>query len=37
MSGLKNPKEEPIEEMTLDLENRRYSFYLRARHGRDVA
>ena len=28
-SGLKYPKEEPAEEMTLDLENRRYNFYLR--------
>jgi hypothetical protein len=27
--GLKDPKEEPAKEMTLDLENRRYSFYLR--------
>ena len=28
-SGLKDPKEEPVEEMTLDLENRWYSFYVR--------
>ena len=27
-SGLKDPKEEPGEEMMLDLENCRYSFYL---------
>jgi hypothetical protein len=30
-SGLKDPKEEPVEEMIVDLENRRYSFYLRPR------
>ena len=28
-SRLRDPKEEPVEEMTLDLENRRYNFYLR--------
>jgi hypothetical protein len=28
-SGLRDPKEEPVEEMTLDLEDRRYNFYLR--------
>jgi hypothetical protein len=28
-SSLKDPKEEPAKEMTLDLENRRYNFYLR--------
>ena len=27
-SGLRDPKEEPAKEMTLDLENRRYNFYL---------
>ena len=27
--GLKDPKEEPVVEMTLDLESRRYRFYLR--------
>jgi hypothetical protein len=27
-SGLKDPKEEPVEEVLLDLENRRYSFFL---------
>jgi len=26
-SGLKDPREEPAEEMTLDLENRRYNFF----------
>ena len=26
-SGLKDPKDEPAEEMTLDLENRRYNFF----------
>lgn len=29
----KDPKEEPTEEMTLDLENRRYKFYLRPAGG----
>ena len=33
-SNLKDPKEEPAEEMAIDLENHRYSFYLRPR--RDV-
>ena len=28
MSGLKDPKEEPAEEMTLDLENHIYTYYL---------
>lgn len=32
-SGLKNPKEEPAEEMTHDLENRRYNFFLRPAGG----
>lgn len=32
-SGLKDPKEEPIDDMTLDLENRQYSFYLCPRGG----
>lgn len=32
-SGLKDPKEEPVEDMILDLENHRYSFYLRPRRG----
>ena len=32
-SGLKDPKEEPVEDTTLDLENRQYSFYLRPRGG----
>jgi hypothetical protein len=27
-SGLRDPKEEPVEEMILDLENHRYNFYL---------
>jgi hypothetical protein len=26
MLGLKDPKEEPVEEMMLDLENHRYKF-----------
>ena len=32
---LKDPKEQPVEEMTLDLENRRYSFYLRPHVGEE--
>jgi hypothetical protein len=28
-AGLKDPKEEPASKMVLDLENRKYSFYLR--------
>jgi hypothetical protein len=28
-AGLKDPKEEPANEMVLDLVNRKYSFYLR--------
>lgn len=28
-SGLKDPKEEPDDDATIDLENRKYSFYLR--------
>jgi hypothetical protein len=28
LAGLKDPKEEPADEMVLDLENRKYSFYL---------
>ena len=35
MPGLKDPKEEPVEEMALDLENRRYSFYLRPHVGEE--
>ena len=35
MSGLKEPKEELVEEVTLDLENRRYSFYLRPHVGEE--
>jgi hypothetical protein len=30
-SSLNYPKEEPAKELTIDLENRRYSFYLRPR------
>lgn len=33
MSGLKDPKEEHSEEMTLDLENHRYKFYLCSARG----
>ena len=33
--GLKDPKEEPVEEMTLDLENHSYSFYLRPHVGEE--
>jgi hypothetical protein len=32
-SSLKDPKEEPGKEMTLDLENWRYNFYLRSTRG----
>lgn len=32
-SGLRDPKEEPAEEMTLDLENWWYNFYLRPTGG----
>ena len=32
--GLKDPKEEPVKEMVFDLENRRYSFYLRPQWGK---
>lgn len=32
-SGLKDPKEEPVEDTTLDLENCQYSFYLCPRGG----
>ena len=32
-SGLKDSKEEMVEDMTLDLENHRYSFYLRRTRG----
>ena len=32
-SGLKDPMEEPVKEMTLDLEDYRYSFYLRPMRG----
>ena len=32
-SGLKDPKDEPAEEMTLDLENRRYNFFFRPARG----
>jgi hypothetical protein len=28
-SSLKDPKEEPAEDVVVDLENRKYSFYLR--------
>jgi hypothetical protein len=28
LTVLRDPKEEPVEEMTLDLEDRRYNFYL---------
>ena len=31
--GLKDPKEDPVEEMTLDIENRQYSFYVRPTRG----
>ena len=34
-SNLKDPKEEPAEEMTIDLENRRYSFYLHPRRDKE--
>ena len=34
-SGLKDLKEEPVENMTLDLENRRYNFFLRPAWGGD--
>ena len=33
MSGLKDPKEEPVEDVALDLENRRYNFFLRPSGG----
>jgi hypothetical protein len=33
LSGLRDPNEDPIEDMTLDLENRRYNFYLRPAWG----
>ena len=35
MSGLKEPKEELVEEMPLDLENRRYSFYVQPYVGKE--
>ena len=34
-SGLKDPKEKPAKEMTLDLENRTYCYYLRPRMGEE--